>query len=193
MVAVLMTSMGKLIEARAAFPQVFVYPSSQRVDAVGDVFTANVCISDVFNLYAYEFKLYYNSAVLNGTSAVPGPFLEESGETTFFWTVNFTDHYNSTHGIVWIDSTLTGNVLGVDGNGVLTTIKFNATAAGNSVPLYLTDVKLSDPEANIIPYVSSDGTVTVLPEFTSATALLTLILISFPIFLRVRKTRKTPS
>jgi hypothetical protein len=192
MITLLMTPVGRLVEAEAAFPQVFVYPRYQTVDAIRNVFTANVCITDVFNLYAYEFKLYYNSTVLNGTSVADGPFFEGSGQTPFFYLIAFTDHYNSTHGIIWVVSTLTGNVQGVDGDGVLATIRFNATAIGNSIPLYIRDVKLSDPEANSIPYVSSDGTVTVLSEFTWITALLTLILISLPILFRLRKMRKTP-
>jgi hypothetical protein len=150
-----------------------------------------VNISDVFNLYAYEFKLYYSSIALNGTPpAVEGPFLESGGQT-FFENLTFTDHYNSTYGVVWIVNTLIGNVPGVDGDGLLATIRFNATAAGNSIPLYLSDIKLSDPEANLIPYVNFDGTVTVLPEFTRTTALLIMILISIPILLRVRKMRKS--
>jgi hypothetical protein len=192
MIALLMTPLGGIVEVKAAFPQVFVYPSSQTVDAIGDVFTVNVSISGVLNLYAYEFKLYYNSTALNGTSVVPGPFLNESGQTPFFYIVAFTDHYNSTYGVVWIDSTLTGNVLGVDGDGVLATIRFNATALGNSISLCLRDVELSDPNANPIPYVSSDGTVTIVPEFTWITALLALILISLPILFITRKMRKTP-
>lgn len=170
MIASLMIPLGGLVEAKAAFPQVSVYPPSQTVDAIRKVFAANVCINSVFNLYAYEFKLYYNSTVLNGTSVTEGPFLEASGQTPFFYIVAFTDHYNSTYGIVWIDSTITGNVLGINGDGVLATIKFNATAPGNSTSLSLRDVKLSDPNKNPIPYVSSDGTVTVLPKNTASAA-----------------------
>ena len=190
--ALLISSVGGLAEVKAAFPQVFVYPPSQTVDAIGNVFTANVCISDVFNLYAYEFKLYYNSTVLNGTSVAAGPFLEQSGQTTLFYPVAFTDHYNSTYGIVWIDSTLTGNVPGVDGNGTLAIIKFNATALASSTTLSLSYVNLSDPNENPIPYVSFNGTVTVLPEFTATTAILALILISIPILFITRKMRKMP-
>jgi hypothetical protein len=191
MIALLMTPLGGLVKVEAAFPHVFVDPPYQTIDAIGNVFTANVSISGVFNLCGYEFKLYYNSTALNGTSVTEGPFLEKGGQTPFFWPVAFTDHYNSTYGVVWIDSTLTGNVQGVDGDGVLTTIKFNATAIGNSISLYLRDVKLSDSEANSIPYVSSDGVVTVLPELTWITVLLTLILISLPILFRMRKMCKT--
>jgi hypothetical protein len=191
-IALLIASVGGPVEVRAAFPQVFVYPLSQTIDAIGNVFTANVCISDVFNLYAYEFRLYYNSTVLNGTSVAEGPFLEENGQIPFFWPVNFTDHYNSTCGIVWIDSTLEGNVPGVDGNGTLAIIRFNATALASSTTLSLSDVNLSDPNENPIPYVSFDGTVTVLPEFTATTTILTLIVISIPILFITRKVRKTP-
>jgi hypothetical protein len=167
MIGLLIIPLGRLVEANVAFPEVSVYPPSQTVDAIGNVFTANVCVSEVFNLYAYEFKLYYNSTVLNGTSVAEGSFLENSGQTPFFYVVAFTDHYNSTYGIVWIDSTLTGNVLGIDGDGVLATIKFNATTPSSSTSLSLRDVKLSDPNENPIPYVSSDGTVTVLPMNTA--------------------------
>jgi len=110
MIVALITPLGGTIEVKAAFPQVFVYPPSQTVNAIGNALTANVSINDVFNLYAYEFKLYYNSTVLNGTSVTEGPFLEGSGQTPFFYVEAFTDHYNSTYGIVWIDSTLVGNV-----------------------------------------------------------------------------------
>ena len=202
--ALLIASVGGVVEAKAEFPQVSVYPLSQTVDAIRNVLTANVCISDVFNLYAYEFKLYYNSTVLNGTSVAPGPFLEESGQKPFFYIVSFTDHYNSTYGIVWIDSSLEGNILGVDGDGTLATIKFKATAPGNSTPLSLRDVKLSDPNENPIPYVSFDGTVTVLakntenPSNTANTetiAILTIILIILiliPIPFITRKMHKKP-
>jgi hypothetical protein len=192
MIALLMTPLGGLVEVKAAFPQVFVDPPHQTINAIGNVFTVNVSISGVVNLYAYEFKLYYNSTALNGTSVAEGPLLEKSGQTPFFYPVTFSDHYNSTYGVVWIDSTLQGNATGVDGDGVLTIIRFNATAIGNSIPLYLRDVKLSDPQANSIPYVSSDGTVTVIPEFTWITALLTLIIVSLPILFITRKMRKTP-
>jgi hypothetical protein len=166
-IALLIFSLGGLAEVKAAFPQVFVYPPSQTVDAIGNIFTANVCVSDVFNLYAYEFKLYYNSTVLNGTSVTEGSFLKQSGQNPFFYVEAFTDHYNSTYGIVWIDSTLTGNVLGIDGEGVLATIKFNAITSSNSTSLSLSDVKLSDPNSNQIPYASFNGTVTVLPKNTA--------------------------
>jgi hypothetical protein len=191
-IAVLITPLSGLSGVKAAFPHVFVNPPYQTIDAVRNVFAANVCISDVFNLYGYEFKLYYNSTALNGSSVIGGPFLEESGQTPFFQPVAFTDHYNSTYGIVWVASALTGSVLGVDGDGVLATIEFNATALGNLIPLSLRDVKLSDPNHNPIPYVSSDGTVTVLSEFTWTTAILTLILISIPVLFVARRTRRTP-
>ena len=207
-IALLIASVGGSLEVKAAFPQVFVYPPSQTINALRNVLTANVCVSDIFNLYAYEFKLYYNSTVLNGTSVTEGSFLEESGQTPFFYVEAFTDHYNSTYGIVWIDSTLVGNVLGIDGDGVLATIQFRATAPGNSTSLSLRDVNLSDPNENPIPYVSSDGTVTVLskntenpqtpqnpqsPQNIETIMILTIILIILiliPILFITRKMRK---
>jgi len=190
-IALMIFSMGILADVKAEFPQVFVSPPSQTIGAIGNMFTANVSVSNVFNLYAYQFKLYYNSTVLNGTSVEAGSFLEESGQSTLFYNKNFTDHYNSTYGIVWIVSALEGNVSGVDGGGALAIIKFKAIDLAISSPLSLTDVNLSDPNENPIPYVSFGGTVTVLPEFTVTIALLMLILISIPIISIRRRMPKT--
>ena len=191
MVPLLIIPLGGLVEVKAEFPQVFVYPSSQIVDTVGNGFVVNVSVSDVFNLYAYEFKLYYNSTVLNGTSVSEGSFLGESGQSPFFYPEAFTDHFNSTYGIVWVDSTLVGDVPGVDGSGVLAALKFKATAPTNSTSLLLGYVNLTDPSENQIPFISSNGTVTVLPEFTETAAILTLILASILTLFVSRKMRKS--
>jgi hypothetical protein len=147
------------------------------VGAVGDSFIANVSVADVFNLCGYEFKLYYNSTVMNGTQVIEGSFLK-SGGRTFFRIMNFTDHYDSTHGVVWIVCSLSGNVSGISDSGVLATIKFESVSVGDSVPLDLVDVELFDSSGSPIPHEVFDGTVTVIPEFTSMFVFLTLIIAS---------------
>jgi hypothetical protein len=116
---------------------------------------------------------------MNGTQVTEGPFLSSGGGQTFFDIENFTDNYNSTNGFVSIIDLLTGGALGVDGTGVLVTVQFKSLALGNKVPLELADVALSDPNSKAIPYGTlSDGTITVVPEFTSLVAIVTLIVAS---------------
>jgi hypothetical protein len=183
---------GFLATVYAESTRIFLDPASQTVAAVGDIYTVNVSISDVSNLYGYELKLYYNSTLMNGTQAIEGPFLKSGGGQTFFYTVNFTDNYNSTHGLLYIACTLTENLSGVSGNGVLATIKFESLALGNSSLLHLADVKASDPNASSISHEDSDGIITVLPEFTSLLAALTLIIASvFAILLEKRTMHKS--
>ncbi|MGD0978763.1 MAG: PQQ-binding-like beta-propeller repeat protein, partial [Candidatus Bathyarchaeia archaeon] len=140
--------------------QVFVNPPSQTVSNIGDSFTVNVSISNVTNLYAYSFVLYYDSTVMNGTQVTEGSFLKGGGGTVFL-VVSFNDQYNSTYGRVSIGDTLTGSSSGASGSGVLATVIFKSVAPGDSVPIHLTDVKLSDPTPSSIAHQDYDGTVTV--------------------------------
>lgn len=170
--------LGALVTVHAESTRIFLDPASQTVSAKGDSFTVNVSISDVSNLYGYELKLYYNSTLMNGTKVIEGSFLKSGGGQTFFYTVNFTDNYNSTHGLLYVSSTLMGNVSGVSGSGVLATAEFRSLALGNSSSLHLADVKLSDPDASSISHEDSDGAVTVVPEFSSLFAIFALIIAS---------------
>jgi len=173
----LVMPLGVVVIVDAGSTRVFLDPSTQTIGAVGDSFIANVSVADVFNLYGYEFKLYYNSTVMNGTQVIEGSFLK-SGGRTFFRIMNFTDHYDSTHGVVWIVCSLLGNVSGISGSGVLATIKFKSVSVGDSVPLHFVDVELFDSSGSPIPHEVLDGTVIVIPEFTSMFVFLTLVIAS---------------
>jgi len=177
LIVLLTMPLGAVIIVEAMSTCVFLDPPTQTVGAIGDFFTVNVSIADVFDLYGYEFKLYYNSTVINGTQVIEGSFLK-SGGGTLFRIMNFTDHYNSTHGVLWIVCSLLGNVSGVSGSGVLATIKFESVSVGDSVPLDLVDVELFDSGGSPIPHEVLDGTVTVILEFTSMFVFLTLIIAS---------------
>jgi hypothetical protein len=165
-----------VIRGDPASTLVFVDPSSQTVDAVGDSFIVNVNIAGVSNLYGYELKLYYNSTVVNGTSVMEGSFLRGGGST--FWNVvNFTDHYNSTEGVLYFFDLLTMNVSGVSGGGVLASVEFKSVALGDCV-VHLEGVKLSDPDSSEISHADLDGRVTVVPEFGPMIVFSALIIVS---------------
>lgn len=170
-IILLAMSPGKVVRAEST--RVFLDPPSQTVGAIGGSFTVNVSIASVSDLYGYEFTMYYNSAVMNGTQVIEGSFLKDRGQTFFF--PNSTYNYNSTHGAVAVSCTLLGNVSGISGSGVLAIIEFKSLAVANSSSLHLADVKIANSTPSLIPHEDSDGTVTVIPEFASLIAFLTLI------------------
>jgi hypothetical protein len=186
---VLTISFRAAIITDAESTRVFLDPPTQTVGAVGDHFFVNVSISDVSNLYGYELKIYYNSTIMNGTSATEGSFLRGGGPT--FWDLaNFTDDYNSTEGVLYVADLLTAQVSGVSGGGVLARIEFKSVALGNCV-LHLEDVELSDPTSSQISHADSDGAVTVVPELTPTGAFLIVIITSlFGILIGKRAMRK---
>jgi hypothetical protein len=121
-------------------------------------FSINITVSNVTNLYAWSFHLYYKSTVLNGTSIAEGPFLAAKGSTIFSYP-DFTDQYNATYGYMSVYDTLTGNITGPSGSGTLATVTFMAVGSGDSV-LHLNYTELLDshrPFGNQIPHATIDG------------------------------------
>lgn len=117
---------------------IFVDPSNSTA-SIGENFTVYVNVSNVVDLYGWEFKLSWNTSMLNLTSVSEGSFLKNYGET--FMTKEVEE--NNVH----ILCTLMGNVSGANGNGVLASLKFHINNPGNSM-LQLYDVILlnSDEE-----------------------------------------------
>ncbi len=130
---------------------------------VGDTFSVNITVSNVTDLTAWQFRLYYKSAVLNGTSYEEGPFLKSGGANTFFYVVNFTDNYNATDGLAFFACAQLAPgepVPGVNGTGTIATITFHVINGGGSI-LHLDDTILDDSAdpPNHIPHTLIDGDV----------------------------------
>lgn len=130
---------------------------------VGDTFHINVTVSDVIDLYGWQFSLYYRGDVLNATEVTAGPFLENHPDTdeTMLLTPVFTDAYNATHGLIISSSTLVQVEGGVSGSGALATVTFKIKEAASST-LHLAGTKLVDsatPFGNLIPHTREDGEV----------------------------------
>ena len=119
---------------------------------VGGTVNVNVNVTDVANLTAWQFTVYFLNSVLNCTSVTQGPFLE-SGGTTYFGEI-ITNNYNSTYGSVEAYSTLLGNAT-ANGGGVLATLTFNALSVGNT-PLQLSNTILGDNEVPSQPIGHTD-------------------------------------
>jgi len=102
----------------------------------GETLSVNVNIADAKDLYAYEFKLYYDKTILTCTDiTLPnGHFLEpvNNPEAIYIAKKEFDNDYNATHGQIWIAITLVGNEHDKNGSGTLATITFTAKTKGKT-------------------------------------------------------------
>jgi hypothetical protein len=117
-------------------------------------FTVNVTVVDAVGLYAWEFKLFYQNDILNATAVSEGSFLNSSGPTNFAIR-EFSDNFNATHGLVWVNSTLQAPPP-VNGSGTLATIAFHVEGLGETL-LDLEGTNLGDSLGAAIPHDVVDG------------------------------------
>jgi len=134
---------------QAATATVSVFPSTVTA-SIGQNFSIDVKIVNVFDLYGWEFKLGWNLSLLDLVNAVEGPFLKARGSTYF------TYKHNATGGYLIADCTLLGMVHGVSGSGILATITFYVKNCGEC-PLDLYDMILLDSFEQLIPNQAVDG------------------------------------
>jgi adhesin HecA-like repeat protein len=100
-------------------------PSSTTA-TVGTMFTIDVNISDVADLYAYQFDVGFDPALLNASTVTGGPFLATGGTTLFLaGTVD-----NSAGTVSSTAESLISLVPGVSGDGTLAQITFLAMGPG---------------------------------------------------------------
>jgi hypothetical protein len=185
---VLVLASMALSQVRAQQAKVRLVPASCTVQNVGLTFNLNVTVENVQNLFAFVFNLTYPSDILNMTDVTQGPFLKTGGAQTFHLRINFTDHYNATHGLLTFLCTRLGeNTPGVNGNGTLATVTFKSTSTNGpeAGKLHL-DAVLSDPDLAAIPCTAADGEVTVIPEFPAA-LILPLLIASTLVAIALRK------
>jgi len=128
---------------------IFVDPSESWASA-GQNFTININISDVIDLYGWEFKLNWTATILDAKDVVEGPFLKQGGNTFFTFKIN------NAAGYVIVDCTLLGAVPGMSGNGTLATIEFCMEAIGEST-LDLNETTLINSREQTIFHTSIDG------------------------------------
>jgi hypothetical protein len=139
-------TLAYVITRSPASTVVYVHPQAI-VSAPGQNFTVDIKVSDASDLYAWEFKLSWNSTLLDYLNVTEGPFLRIEGQT-LFTPVNITVDY------MFLDCALLGNVTGVDGNGTLATIQFHVRDRGDC-SLHLYDVVFDDPfEQSTVPGVT---------------------------------------
>jgi len=137
------------LENASSGTTVYVDPSTINVE-VHQNFSINVSISNVIDLYGWEFKLKWDSTLLEALDITEGNFLKSGGDTFFVISIN------NTEGVLRAACTLIGNIPGVNGSGTLATIEFYVETSGES-PLDLFDTKLVSSAQQPIEHTTIDG------------------------------------
>ena len=128
---------------------IFIYPETSEGN-VGENFTIEVKVSNVTDLYGWEFHLRWNSTILDCMEVNEGPFLKSGGSTFFTYKIN------NTKGSIVVDCTLLGDVEGVDGTGTIATITFYIERGGVCI-LDLYDTILLNSVEQSIEHSTIDG------------------------------------
>jgi len=137
------------INTSSSTATIYVDPQ-ENIGMIGQNFTISIRISNVADLYGWEFKLGWNATILDSVEVSEGSFLKSGGSTFFTYKIN------NTLGYMIVDCTLLGQVPGVSGSGVLATIKFYVENVGEC-PLDLYDTILVNPAEQTIEHTDIDG------------------------------------
>jgi len=143
--------------------KMYVAPSTVTVGKIGKIFTVNVAVASVINLYGFEFKLGYNSTLLHALNITLGAFF--SGTNSSFVLKNYI---NNTEGYLWFAAVLLAPAPPRIGDGVLATIAFNATYSTTypqteQCDLHIYDDTLADNIGQSIDHDTIDGHYTFSP------------------------------
>jgi len=123
---------------------------------LGEEFLIDVVIVNATHLSSFEFKLGYNTTLLDAINITEGPFLKSFGSTST------TMEIHDPEGYVLINIALLASTLPAEGNGILATLKFRVTYA-TVYPetvvcnLDLYDTELNDPLGQLILHTVVDG------------------------------------
>jgi len=146
---------------RGGSPEVSVDPNEITVNKYG-VFSVNTTISDVTDLYGWEFKLYWDNTILNCTGAqvyAPDVWGENSSEDG----LGIQNDFNATHGRYWKALSGLHPATPFNGSMAVVSLTFEAKTVGTST-LDLQDTKLANIHAEAISHTASDGSVNILSQ-----------------------------
>lgn len=140
-----------------ATPYLWVTPTSYVATELGETFTIDISISNVDNLRAFEFKLSYNTTLLDAVQVAQGPFFS-APQGAFIIKLET----NETTGLVWVNMSLSDLEASKSSSGTLATVTFIVTFAPSSPSrtwcvLDLQESVLYDSAKAQIPHDSIDG------------------------------------
>ena len=162
------------VPVQAVVPVVSVNPSSLTAELEQN-FNVDIAISDVLDLYGWEFTLSWNPYVLDAVNVIEGPFLKGNERSTFF-----TYNISLIDGRMVVDCTLLGWISGVSGSGILSTLTFYPKNSGEcSLDLY--NFSLIDSNEQPIFCQTSNGYVRIIsPHDVAVTEIEVSTLIAAP-------------
>ena len=146
----------------AATTRLYIDPDSIIDESMvpGTSFNLTIKVSDVVNLYAYEYKIYYDRTILNCTKAArpAGHFLEPQIDpgNQFIPKWEIKNDFNATHGRIWLSFTLLAPEAARTGSGIITIVTFRVQGLG-ATPLSMRDTKLADNGGIGITHGSGDS------------------------------------
>jgi len=141
----------------AATTRLYIDPDSiiDELKIPGTSFNLTVIVSDVADLFAYEYRVYYDRTILNCTKATrpAGHFLEPQVDpgNQFVAKWEIKNDFNATHGRIWLGFSLLAPEVPRTGSGILTTITFRVVGLG-ATPIPLKDTKLASGDGTPIPH-----------------------------------------
>jgi general secretion pathway protein D len=148
--------------------------------SIGGIVDVSVQVIDVTDLYAYQFDVTFDPAVVSGASVTEGSFLPGGGSTFFFPGV-----VDNISGMITLTAgSLEGPVPGVSGSGTLATLRFAGVGLGAS-PVTLSSIVLLDSVSGDITAGVENGSVTVVPE--TGSGLLIVVGIGVAVVVRYRR------
>lgn len=161
LILLLIASITAFVNIGSSVTPVKVYIDPIRSDVnVGESFTIFIKVADAINIHALEFRLRWNSSVLNITGYGEGDFLSQGGVEETLPT--FKTYPTTDPGLLYFASTILGTN-GVDGSGTIANATFQANGAGVT-GLLLYDVTLLDSFNFAISFLSvEDGYVNMEP------------------------------
>jgi general secretion pathway protein D len=150
-------------------------------ESVGTLFTVPVSISNVTDLYAFQFDVSYDPSIVQLLSVTEGPFLPSAG-TTFFIPGTIDNVGGSA---TFNADALIGPISGATGSGDLADLNFQGVGQGAS-NLTLANEFLFDSNLNSISFTPLSGQVVISGAATpEPTFLPPLILISLSLCVAV--------
>lgn len=140
--------------------------------SVGEEVTLDVNISNVTDLYGFQFDLGFAPGTLSAISITEGTFLFSAGPTFFLP----GDIDNTTGTIALTANSLLGPGPGVNGSGTLAILTIKGLSHGTS-SIELSNVILLNSNLELIDANIQNGTVTVAPGTTSVPESNSLVLL----------------
>ena len=123
---------------------------------VGDTFTLHLNIENVTDLSGWQFDVAFDPNMLEAVEVVGGNFLEQGGETPFFQSGNIDNEA----GIITGLSAARFSNEGVNGTGILLSIKFMAKTIGEA-QVTLLNLSAGSSDLTIIPLSPPEIVITV--------------------------------